>query len=422
MLAQGIMMLKLDIATMTALARKRGGRCISTLYVNSTVPLLWECASGHQWSAVPASIRKGTWCPDCAGVRPGTLEQMKEIAESRGGDCLSVRYGNTATKLKWRCSNGHEWSATPLQVKKGHWCPFCARIAPLTLLLLQRIAVPKGGCCLSLAYVNSSHPVRWKCAVGHEWLARAHSIQAGNWCPVCAHNQRLRLEEMHQIAKERGGRCLSTSYKNASTPLLWVCRHGHQWKARAANVQGGLRRKGSWCRECYNGRRRFHERLSITAMRELAIARGGRCLSPEYLGSKCKLTWKCEFGHRWQAAPSYIVQGTWCPGCARNQRLSLSLFQELAGNRGGMCLSETYVNERTVLRWRCAEGHEWEAMPDKIKRGSWCPTCAHIGRRSEWMIQRAASPNEVYKATMPVTARRVPIRDRRLRVALKVAS
>ena len=399
MLVQGTLMLKLDIATMMALARKRGGRCISTRYVNSVAPLLWECASGHRWGAVPASIRKGTWCPDCAGVRRLTLEQMSEIAKSHGGTCLSNCYRNTATKLEWRCSTGHEWSATPLQVKKGHWCPFCARVAPLNLHVLQQIAALKGGCCLSLIYVNSSQPVRWKCAVGHEWLARAHSIRAGYWCPVCAHNQRLRLEEMRQIAKERGGRCLSTSYKNASTPLLWVCGHGHQWKACAANVKGGLRRKGSWCRECYNGRRRFHEKLTITAMRDLAIARGGVCLSSEYLGSKFKLTWECELGHHWQAAPSYIVQGTWCPVCARNQRLGLALFQELAANRGGMCLSETYINERTVLRWRCAGGHEWEAVPAKIKRGSWCPTCTHIGRRSEWMLQRAARANEVYKAT-----------------------
>jgi hypothetical protein len=416
------MMLKLGIATMLALARRRGGRCLSTLYVNSTVPLLWQCASGHQWTAVPASIRKGTWCPDCAGVRRLTLEQMKEMAKSRGGRCLSNRYRNTATKLEWRCSVGHEWSATPLQVKKGHWCPFCARIAPLTLPLLQRIAAEKDGCCLSHAYVNSSHPVRWKCAAGHEWLARAHSIRAGNWCPVCAHNQRLRLDEMRQIAKERGGRCLSTRYKNASTPLLWVCRQGHHWKACAANVKGGPRRKGSWCRECYNARRRFHERLSITAMRDLAITRGGTCLSAEYLGSKFKLMWKCKFGHRWQAAPSYIVQGTWCPICARNQRLSLAFFQKLAANRGGKCLSETYVNERTVLRWRCANGHEWNAVPAKIKRGSWCPNCAHIGRRSEWTLQRAAKRGEVCKAATAVKARRIQIRDRRLRVAVKVAS
>lgn len=387
---------KVCLAAMMALARGRGGRCISTVYLNSTVPLLWQCARGHQWSAIPASIQKGTWCPDCAGVRKLTLIQMKETARSRGGWCLSKLYRNNATKLEWRCSVGHEWSATPLQVKKGHWCPFCARVARLSLPLLQRIAGQKGGRCLSLAYVNSSHPVRWKCAAGHEWLARAHSIRAGNWCPVCAHNQRLRLEEMRQIARDRGGRCLSTSYKNASTPLLWECRHGHRWKACAANVKAGLRRKGSWCRECYNGRRRFHERLSITAMRDLANARGGTCLSAEYFGSKVKLTWKCKFGHRWQAAPSYIVQGTWCPTCAHNQRLDLPIFQELAAVRGGMCLSEIYVNERTVLRWRCADGHEWETAPSKIKRGSWCPTCAHIGRRSEWTVQRAAPMGKVY--------------------------
>jgi hypothetical protein len=294
---------------MRVFARKRGGRCIPTLYVNSTVSLLWECASGHRWHAVPASVRKGTWCPACAGVRPGTLEQMKAIAESRGGSCLAVHYRNTATKLEWRCSVGHEWRATPLQVKKGHWCPFCARVAPLTLPILQRIAAQKGGRCQSLAYVNSSHLVRWKCAIGHEWLARAHSIRAGNWCPVCAHNQRLKLEEMRQIARDRGGRCLSTSYTNGSMPLLWVCRHGHHWKACAANVKGGRRRKGSWCRECYNGQRRFHEKLSITAMRDLAISRGGACLSAEYFGSKVKLTWKCQFGHRWQA--STVLR---CPG------------------------------------------------------------------------------------------------------------
>jgi hypothetical protein len=407
---------------MKALAHTRKGKCVSTLHVNCGVALLWECAKRHRWSAAPSSIRKGTWCPECAGVRRGTIGQMQDIASSRDGKCLSENYRNTATKLKWRCSAGHEWSATPLQVKKGHWCPFCARVAPLALTALREIAAQKGGCCLSDEYVNSSHRVRWKCSVGHEWMARAHSIRAGNWCPVCAHNKRLRLEEMRQIANERGGRCLSNTYKNASTPLLWVCRHGHQWKACAANVKGGPRRKGSWCRECYNGRRRFHERLSITAMRDLANARGGMCLSAEYLGSKVKLTWECKLGHHWQAAPSYIVQGTWCPVCARNQRLSLPLFHKLATRRGGMCLSKTYLNERTVLKWRCADGHEWKAMPEKIKRGSWCPTCANIRRRSEWMPQRATKQSEAHKAAMPVKARRVRIRDRRLRVAVKVAS
>jgi thiol-disulfide isomerase/thioredoxin len=415
-------MRKLTIAVMMLLARRKGGRCISTLYVNSATPLLWECARAHRWNAVPSSIRKGTWCPECAGVRPSTIGEMKEIARSRGGRCVSGRYYNTSTKLTWRCSAGHEWSATPLQVKKGHWCPFCARVTPLTLPILQQIATHKGGHCLSIAYVSSTHPLQWKCASGHEWMARARSIRAGNWCPVCAHNQRLKLEEMRQIARERGGMCLSTTYKNGCTPLVWVCKFGHQWKACAANVKSGQRRKGSWCRECYSWRRRFHGKRSIEAMKDLATSREGTCLSEEYFGSKVKLLWKCEFGHRWHAAPSYVVQGTWCPVCARNQRLTLEQFQDLASKKGGACLSVAYKNERTALYWCCAYGHEWEAVPAKIKRGSWCPTCASIARRSDWMHRRAPLQSEIEKVAASVKSRRIRVPTRRRRVAVSAAS
>jgi len=270
--------------------------------------------------------------------------------------------------------------------------------------------------------MNSSHPLRWKCSVGHEWLAKPRSIRTGHWCPFCAQNRRLRLEEMRQIARERGGQCLSTNYKNGATPLLWACRLGHLWKARAAQVKSGRRRKGSWCRECYNWRRRFHGRHSLLAMRGLAISRGGVCLSPEYLGSKVKLSWECALGHRWQAAPSYVIQGSWCPVCARNQRLTLRQFQEIAATRGGTCLSETYTNERTALWWRCAEGHEWKADPARIKRGSWCVTCAHAARRSVWTRPPAISGKKPRKAMWARKSRRMDSRNRRSRITMKVTS
>ena len=369
-------MKKLTIQAMTWLASERGGRCISPLYVNSNSPLLWECASGHRWSAASESIKKGSWCPECAGVRRLTLEEMQRLAESRGGRCLSTCYLNGASKLIWQCSANHRWGATPSQIRKGHWCPFCARVARLTLHELRQIAAKKGGQCLSLEYANSSKLLRWRCSVGHEWQARAHSIRAGGWCPACAHNQRLKLEEMQEIARERGGRCLSTAYENGCTPLLWECNLRHRWKALPARVKNGSRRKGTWCPECYRLRRTVHAKHSIAEMRDLAIARGGKCLSSEYVDSKSKLVWQCARGHHWQALPSSVVQGSWCPACAHNQRLRLSEFQDLAASRGGACLSRTYVNERTHLRWCCAEGHRWNATPEKVKRGSWCPTCA----------------------------------------------
>jgi len=373
---------------MRSLARGMGGHCISPLYVNSDTPLRWQCAAGHQWRAVPASIRKGSWCPACAGVKRGTIQEMRKIAGSRGGACLSEGYRNTDTKLSWRCSAGHEWSAAPTHIKKGHWCPWCARVARLTLEEMRRIAAATLGQLLSTECFGSSIPLRWRCAVGHEWDARPASIKSGTWCPSCARNRKLELEEMREIARHRGGKCLSTTYKNGRTPLWWECERGHRWKARPARVKSGTRRKGTWCLECYNSKRVFLPKQSIQAMRELASTRGGKCLSTEYVGSKNSLTWQCAYEHRWEAAPSRIVQGSWCPVCAHNQRLILDVFRDIAKSRGGSCLSQAYVNEKTHLAWCCAAGHCWKAAPDKVKRGSWCAKCASISRRSKWRVLR----------------------------------
>jgi len=342
---------------------------------------------------VLASIRKRSWRPDYAGVRRLTLEKMQQIAASRGGVCLSESYQNTATKLDWRCSAGHTWSATPLHIKRGHWCPVCAKCARLTLDVFQRIALQKGGQCLSLECLNSSSVLRWTCADGHEWLARPSNVKAGTWCPVCARNQRLKLEEMQEIATQRGGSCLSTRYKNGRTSLLWECSRGHRWRASPANIKRGTRKKGTWCPRCYNYRRHFRAKRDIQEMRDLAIARGGVCMSSEYVSSKSKLIWRCARGHRWQALPTSVVQGTWCPLCARNQPLGLSQLQDIATSRGGACLSEEYLNARTALSWRCSYGHRWKATPSKVKRGSWCRLCAIGRRRSKWTLGRLSRAN-----------------------------
>ena len=56
------------------------------------------------------------------------IEDMKQAAKFRGGECLSETMvkGDMVTKLKWRCHNGHEFEASPtLILLGGHWCPEC---------------------------------------------------------------------------------------------------------------------------------------------------------------------------------------------------------------------------------------------------------------------------------------------------------
>jgi len=41
---------------MQVAARKKGGKCLSEEYQGSQKHLLWECAKGHTWKAVPNPI------------------------------------------------------------------------------------------------------------------------------------------------------------------------------------------------------------------------------------------------------------------------------------------------------------------------------------------------------------------------------
>lgn len=56
------------------------------------------------------------------------IDDVKEAAKFRGGECLSadMKKGDLYTKLKWKCAEGHEFYATPYAVLfAGHWCEKC---------------------------------------------------------------------------------------------------------------------------------------------------------------------------------------------------------------------------------------------------------------------------------------------------------
>ena len=115
--------------------RRRGGECLASEYVNATTKLWWRCRDGHEWDALPGSIVQGTWCPVCghagSSTAPLSIEVMQEIAVKRGGLCLSTRYTNLRSRLRWRCALGHDWVASAANVRHGgSWCPTCAHSVP----------------------------------------------------------------------------------------------------------------------------------------------------------------------------------------------------------------------------------------------------------------------------------------------------
>jgi len=499
---------KYSIADMQAAAAERGGKCLSRSYEGYNAKLTWECASGHQWSTTPSKILRGQWCPYCShtGSYRVTIEEMRAIANERGGSCLSATCEGVYARLEWRCKEGHEWVASATNIRAGSWCPECSKIAYgqwklLPASVLAEVAAAHGGECLSTQYTGSREKYQWRCARGHTWWATHNNVMRGTWCPYCSGKHQT-IVDLRALAEQRGGKCLSTEFNGMRRKYLWECVAGHRWQATADSVKGGR-----WCPSCGFGSgmgeritREYLEQMTGEAFPmlwpEWLINRKGRRLeldgycaslkiafehqgiqhykespffhrakgdhrklqrhdeakrrlcaehgitlidvpdvfryieleslydflaaalraasftpicekdeirldlrkiySPEFFekfrkalrekhgmlisgrtaSRDCRITVRCAEGHEWRTTVGYVANGRWCSVCAGMAKLTLDQLRAAAAEHGGKCLSRTYRNAKTKMRWQCEKGHKWETAAANIRSGRWCPICA----------------------------------------------
>lgn len=238
------------------------------------------------------------------------LENLHKIAVQRKGKCLSTTYTRLKDKYAWECAHGHHWKANGQNVLAGSWCPKCAGKKTLTLNDLIELAAARGGKCLSQQCNGNKIKHEWQCKEGHIWWAKPNGIQQGSWCPECGWGGKPDINKVHAIAKDRGGKCFSSTYTNAKTPLQWQCASGHEWRTCLNNIKNG-----SWCPKCAKILQGNKQRGSLQEMQQIAHSRGGKCLATEYIDSFTKIPFQCEHGHVFHLKPNRIKQGEWCAEC-----------------------------------------------------------------------------------------------------------
>lgn len=429
-------MRKLTIEMMHEIAKQREGKCLSDKYINGNIKLRWQCNNGHIWKTTPITIKSGHWCPRCIG-RGKTIEDMQKLAEAKKGKCISKRYVKAKNKLKWQCDKGHTWYAVPLSIKKGHWCPHCARKAKLSIEEMRHIAKNMGGKCLSKTYVNNLTKLKWKCSNGHTWEARPADVKRGQWCPYCSkgigericreyferllgyrfiktrpnwlindtgnkleldgYNKKLGLafeyqgiqhyQYLHHFHKNRANyairkRCDDIKKelcKKNNVELIHI-KFNNDYNKLGKEIENKL--KNNFVLVTSADKLDYHEfkvfsKKNLLELQEFAKSKGGKCLSKKYVDCYTKLKWRCDKGHVWEALPYSIkVMKTWCPQCAGTVKGDVKEMQQLAKSKSGKCLSKDYTDNKTKLEWRCSKGHIWKTTPSQIKSGAWCPYCA----------------------------------------------
>jgi hypothetical protein len=433
------------------IANSYNGKCLSENY-NPPEKLKWECKLGHIWDAGLDSVKAGHWCPVCGHTKSGkkrlTIEEMRKLAVDNRGQCLSEFYINSDSKLKWMCEKGHIWEALPLSIKKGHWCPVCAGNIILEFEQLQKIASDRGGKCLSNVYLGNHKKYEWQCSEGHTWFATYSNIYIGRWCPECSVGvgERICREYFEQLFSKRfpkvrppwlinqdgnrmelDGYCseLALAFEHQGVQHHKQVDYFYSSENQFFKRQSDDIRKKSLCADnnillieipqipdelpLFNIQQFILDKCKANGLEipknaesikvdlravyslnaqenmqliiEAASAQGGICLSSNYSGGLVKLRFRCQNHHEWETTPGVILRGHWCPKCRDIQhgisrRLTLDDMNQLASNHNGRCLSTEYINANSQLLWECSKGHQWKAIPNSIKRGSWCPICA----------------------------------------------
>lgn len=242
------------------------------------------------------------------------LNELRALAQAKGGKLLSTEYKNNEGDLLWECAQGHQWLAPPKRIKYS-WCGHCAKNVKLTIEEMQQIAKERGGKCLSTTYLNNASPLEWECAIGHKWLASPNQIKQQNtWCPFCSKNKKPTISEIQAVARDLGLDLISSEYKDHITPLKWKCKNGHEFSALYWIVKAGQHS----CKYCKKG---IENKEKLNKLIQLAESRGGKCLSQAYINNKTPLLWECQSGHQWLASPQDITnKQTWCPKCSKRKK------------------------------------------------------------------------------------------------------
>ena len=196
---------------------------------------------------------------------------------------------------------------------------------------------------------------------------------------VPSKKEKLPLSITHpELANEADGWDPSKVLPKSNKKLQWQCARNHVWSSKVSH-----RTDGVGCPYCYG-------RFPIVGQTDLATTHpeiASQLVSDDpstiSFSSHKKMTWECDFGHRWTA----IVKSragksqSGCPVCSNNQ--VLAGFNDLATTHPQLALeivdhdpTQIIAGSKKKYIWKCLNGHNWTISVEARVRGDGCPYCS----------------------------------------------
>ncbi|MCP5046842.1 MAG: zinc-ribbon domain-containing protein [bacterium] len=311
---------------------KNGDRTLDRFSHKSAGKVWWKCEKGHEWYATIYSMRYKPRCRICYPGKRTSPDYNLAVKKPRLARQWHPTKNGTLTpsdiapysaqEVWWKCRNGHEWIAKPVNRRIQPYCPHC-RLEKRRKSYHLEVMVPE---IVSLWHPSkngdrkpsdftpgSIEKVWWKCEKGHEFERGIGSMKNNQTCPVCNKIQRNAkhnlLVQNPELAREwhpvkNGDLTPDKVRPHSEVKVWWLCPNGHEYQATLGNRNRGGG-KGRGCPYC-SGRKDLSKESLAILLPELAKEwhrKKNGDLTPENVStiSTRLVWWRCKKGHQWQA-------------------------------------------------------------------------------------------------------------------------
>lgn len=336
--------------------------------------------------------------------RSSNLDELKTIAEEKGGTILSTTYLGSKYKLEFKCNRNHTWFAAPSKIKLGRWCPECRYIKD-HYEFYKDLIENKGGTIISKEYINSKTKLDFYCDKGHKIATTSDTLKAGHWCKQCSldnrkingiGNKTKAFNEIKKVVENKGGTMISTKYGLSGDKLQYYCDKNHLTSSNLKTLK-----IGRWCTICNNLRLKDADGKlqKFNEVKDMVEKKGGRMISTEYVDAKTPLKFYCEKNHVSSKIRNQLRSNLWCKTCndEKSNHTNYILCKKIIEDKKGTIISKEYISHNKHLEFYCKNKHKISMIPRLIKRtrlefycennhlnkkltcdlkaGSWCAQC-----------------------------------------------
>lgn len=257
---------------------------------------------------------------------------------------------------------------------------------------INEISIKNPNTIILGTYNGNNNKILCKCKkCGYEWSSLPNNLLKGKSCIKCGGNNKLSQSEFIEKVKKTNPHWKVISiYKNSKSPIECQCiKCGHiKTVNQAANLY-----KNVPCKNCDNLIQSDDDLIKWLSVNNPTVEYvAGYRIQREKAKFRCK---NC--GYEWNALPYSILNGTKCPMCAGNKKITNDEFiKRIKDINQNIVALEKYTNSSSKISFECKKcGYKWKSTPRAVMNSkNGCPKCSgKIKKSNDEFIEKISVIN-----------------------------